>query len=179
LGRVRNREGYNFLLFITKKRKGSLITMEERITNILLVEDNPDHEELIVKEIKNNRIGNKVYVARDGQEALDFLYHQGKYENPKDSPTPEIILLDLKLPKVEGTEVLKRIKSDSTLKVIPVVILTTSSRDEDIAKSYKNGTNSYITKPVKFEEFTKVIKDINLYWMQTNKGIKQQKENRP
>lgn len=143
--------------------------MKKKIISILLIEDNPDHTELIIKELESKML-NTIYPVKDGQEALDFLFHKGKYKDPKKAPRPGLILLDLKLPKVDGAEVLKKIKSDPDLKVIPVVVLTTSVRGEDILESYKNGVNSYIAKPVKFEEFTRVVKKIKLYWILTNRG---------
>jgi len=139
--------------------------------DILLIEDNVDHAELIIKELNNNsRIINMIYWVKDGQEALDFLHRKGDYREPKKSPRPGLILLDLKLPKVDGLDVLKKIKSDKKLKVIPVVVLTTSSQEEDIIKSYENGTNSFISKPLKFDKFVKAIREIKLYWVLTNKG---------
>lgn len=143
--------------------------MKKKIISILLIEDNPDHTELIIKELESKML-NTIYPVKDGQEALDFLFHKGKYKDPKKAPRPGLILLDLKLPKVDGAEVLKKIKSDPALKVIPVVVLTTSERDKDILESYKNGVNSYITKPIKFEEFTRVVREIKLYWILTNRG---------
>lgn len=138
--------------------------------NILLVEDNPDHSVLIIDELKEHGgIINEIYHVKDGEEALDFLYHKNLYEDENKAPVPGLIVLDLKLPKVDGTEVLKKIKSDPDLKSIPVVILTTSAHEEDIARSYKNGTNSFITKPINFEEFIKVVREIKFYWILINK----------
>lgn len=142
--------------------------MNKRPINILLIEDDVDHVELIVKEMKDNRLLNKIYVAKDGQDGLDFLYHKGKYDGPEKVPVPGLILLDLKLPKIDGMEVLKKIKTDPDLKVIPVVVLTTSQRYDDISRSYENGADSYIVKPVKFRQFVNVIKKIKLYWLLTN-----------
>jgi CheY-like chemotaxis protein len=143
--------------------------MQQETISILLVEDNPDHAELVINELKKDGgLINKIYLAKDGQEALDFLYHQGDYEDPEKAPTPGLILLDLNLPKVDGKEVARRVKSDPDLKKIPVVILTTSADQEDIARSYANGINSYITKPVRFSEFARVIREIKLYWVLTN-----------
>lgn len=145
--------------------------MENKPVDILLVEDNPDHSRLIIKELNQaGRMINKIFPVKDGREALDFLFRQGDYKDPANSPRPGLVLLDLKLPRVDGLEVLKKIKSDKILKVIPVVILTTSSHDEDIVKSYQNGTNSYITKPVRFTEFVKVINEIKLYWSLLNRS---------
>jgi len=133
--------------------------------DVLLVEDNPDHVELILKVLRGNNILNEVYVASDGEEALEFLCHRGKY---MEAPRPGLILLDIKLPKVDGIEVLKRIKADPALKSIPVVVLTTSTGERELIESYNLGANSYIIKPVGFEEFAKMIKDLKLYWLVVN-----------
>lgn len=144
-----------------------------KMMDILLIEDNDDHAELIRRELKDKSgLVNEIYRAADGPEALDFLFHQGKYKDPEKYPLPGLILLDLKLPKVDGFEVLKKIKSDSYLCIIPIVILTSSTEEEDVIKSYQNGTNSYITKPVKFIDFIKVVNEIKLYWILTNKNPK-------
>lgn len=132
--------------------------------DILLVEDNPDHVILTKMVFEKYNVANKVYVATDGADAIDFIYHQGKYDNGNNSPRPGLILLDVKLPKIGGFEVLKRLKSDPAYSSIPVVMLTTSSRDEEIARGYAEGANSYVTKPVKFSEFAEKIKNIGLYW---------------
>lgn len=150
--------------------------MSKKPINILLIEDNPDHVELIVKELKNHKLMNRIYVTEDGQSALDFLFRSGKYKDPENAPRPGLILLDLKLPKVDGIEVLKRIKSDPDLKVIPVIVLTTSAREKDIDMSYKNGADSYIVKPVKFQKFSDVINKIKLYWILTNIGPEVEKD---
>ncbi len=142
-----------------------------KMMDILLIEDNDDHAELIRRELQDKSgLVNIIYRAADGPEALDFLFHQGKYKDPEKYPLPGLILLDLKLPKVDGLEVLKKIKSDSNLCIIPIVILTSSPEEEDVIKSYQNGTNSYITKPVKFIDFIKVVNEIKLYWILTNKN---------
>lgn len=132
--------------------------------DILLVEDNPDHVILTKMVFEKYNVANKVYVATDGADAIDFIYHLGKYDNGNNSPRPGLILLDVKLPKIGGFEVLKRLKSDPAYSSIPVVMLTTSSRDEEIARGYAEGANSYVTKPVKFSEFAEKIKNIGLYW---------------
>ena len=142
-----------------------------KMMDILLIEDNDDHAELIRRELQDKSgLVNKIYRAADGPEALDFLFHQWKYKDPEKYPIPGLILLDLKLPKVDGFEVLKKIKSDANLCIIPIVILTSSTEEEDVIKSYQNGTNSYITKPVKFIDFIKVVNEIKLYWILTNKN---------
>jgi len=142
--------------------------MKGKPVAILLVEDNPDHAELTLKALKQNNILNEVYWASDGQEALDFMYHQGKYADGKTSPRPGLILLDIKLPKVDGLEVLKQLKDDPQFKSIPVIMLTTSDRDEEIAKSYAGGANSYVVKPMDFADFMKKVRELKLYWTITN-----------
>ncbi|MFH1951151.1 MAG: response regulator [Pseudomonadota bacterium] len=142
--------------------------MKGKPVDILLVEDDPDHAELTIRALKDNNVLNEVYVVKDGQEALDFVYHRGSYTDRKRYPRPGLILLDIRLPKMDGLEVLKELKADPQLKSIPVVMLTTSERDEEIAESYGAGANSYVVKPVEFEEFTKKVKELNLYWTITN-----------
>ena len=136
--------------------------------DILLVEDNEDHIELTLRALKNNNLINDIHVVKDGQEALDFAYHRGKYQDTERYPRPGLILLDIHLPKVDGLEVLETLKKDPDLKSIPIIMLTTSSRDEEIVKSYAGGANSYVTKPVDFEEFVKKIKYMKLYWTIVN-----------
>ncbi|MBI4620147.1 MAG: response regulator [Desulfobacterales bacterium] len=143
--------------------------MNSEPVKMLLVEDNDDHVELTKRALRENGILNDIYVVKDGQEALDFLYHRGKYSDKTKAPRPGLILLDVKLPKIDGFEVLEKIKSDPDLKLIPVIMLTTSSRDEEIAKGYAGGANSYVTKPVDFNEFVNKIKSIRLYWVLVNK----------
>ena len=142
--------------------------MQGKPVDILLVEDNPDHAELTIKALKQNNVSNEVYVVNDGQEALDFMYHRGKYADEKNFPRPGLILLDIRLPKVDGIEVLKQLKDDPQFKSIPVIMLTTSDRDEEIAKSYADGANSYVVKPMDFEEFMKKVRELKLYWTITN-----------
>jgi len=139
--------------------------MNPQPVDILLVEDNADHVELILKALRNNNILNEVHVASNGEEALDFLYQRGNYA---DAPRPGLILLDIKLPGVDGIEVLRLIKADVKLRQIPVVMLTTTSDEKEVVKSYSLGANSYIVKPVDFEHFIKVIKDLKLYWFIIN-----------
>ncbi len=140
--------------------------MAERI--ILLVEDNPDDEALAVRALKKNNILNEVVVAHDGAEALDFLFGTGKYEGRDINQQPEVILLDLKLPKVDGLEVLRRIREDERTKYLPVVVLTSSNEEKDLVKSYKLGANSYIRKPVDFKQFTEAVSQLKLYWLLLN-----------
>jgi CheY-like chemotaxis protein len=131
---------------------------------ILLVEDNPDHAFLAMEGIKTAGLDNKVKVVEDGQEALDYLYREGKYNDEEEYPVPDLILLDIRLPKKNGIEVLEIIKKDDKLKNIPVIMLTSSKRDEDILESYHFGANSYVTKPVNFKEFSEKLKELQLYW---------------
>jgi len=138
--------------------------MKGKPVDILLVEDNPDHAELTLKALKQNNILNEVYVVNDGQEALDFMFHRGKYADGKKFPRPGLILLDIKLPKVDGLEVLKQLKADPQFKSIPIIMLTTSDRDEEIAESYAGGANSYVVKPMDFEDFMKKVRKLKLYW---------------
>ena len=129
---------------------------------ILLAEDNPD-DVLITKRAWNKgRIRNKLYVVNDGEEALEFLFKQGEYSN---APTPGLMLLDLKMPRVDGFEVLTKIKQDTKLKVLPIIVLTTSNRDQDIQRAYSLGCNSYILKPVSYEKFIDAVNTIKTYWM--------------
>jgi CheY-like chemotaxis protein len=133
---------------------------------ILFVEDNPDDVELTLLAFKKYNFSNKIIVARDGQEALDILFPSK--EKSKKSKLPDIILLDLKLPKVSGLEVLKEIKTHPETKIIPVIVLTTSNEERDLRDSYRLGVNSYIRKPVKFNKFVEVVKQLGLYWILLN-----------
>lgn len=135
---------------------------------ILLVEDNPDDVVLTERALKKARIANKVVVARDGVEALDFLFGTGAYSGRDTSATPELVLLDLKLPKLDGLEVLQRLRDDQRTRLLPVVVLTSSREDRDLTRSYELGANSYIRKPVDFKQFAKAVKDLGLYWLVLN-----------
>ena len=139
--------------------------MNPKSIDILLIEDNPDHVELIIKALRNNNVLNEVHVVTSGEAAMDFLYQRGEYAN---AARPGLILLDIKLPAMDGMEFLRRIKADPKLKPIPVVVLTTSAGEKEIVESYGCGANSYIVKPVDFEEFVKVIKEVKLYWVVVN-----------
>ncbi len=137
---------------------------------ILLVEDNPDDEALTLRALKKNNIMNEVVVARDGEEALDYLFGTGKYAGRDTSAQPQVILLDLQLPKINGIEVLKRLRADPRTALQPVVILTTSSEERDIISSYASGANSYIRKPVDFNQFIEAVKQLGLYWLVLNES---------
>jgi two-component system response regulator len=142
--------------------------MVENSIEILLVEDNPNDVELALHALKNNKIANSIHVVRDGVEALEFLFETGANAGKAINPRPKVILLDLKLPKLNGLEVLKRIKSDERTQMIPVVVLTSSSEERDIVESYRLGVNSFITKPVDFEQFTEAVRQLGLYWLLLN-----------
>ncbi|MDD5171331.1 MAG: response regulator [Syntrophales bacterium] len=137
--------------------------MDEKI--ILLVEDNPDDVALTLRAFKKNNIMNKVVVAKDGVEALDYLFGTGKYAGKGSNPLPVVILLDLKLPKIDGMEVLSRIRQDERTKLIPVVILTSSTERTDVANGYKLGANGYVRKPVEFNQFADAMRCLGLYWL--------------
>ena len=134
---------------------------------ILLVEDDPKDVELTLTALEEYNLANEVVVVRDGEEALDYLYSRGKYQS-RSSDNPAVILLDLKLPKVDGLEVLKQIKSDAKLKMIPVVVLTSSKEEKDMVTSYKLGVNAYVVKPVDFHEFVNAIKELGVFWAVIN-----------
>jgi two-component system response regulator len=137
---------------------------------ILLVEDNASDAEMTIRALKKNNLGNKLMHLKDGAEALDFLFAEGEYTGRDMGSKPKVILLDLKMPKVNGMEVLTKIRTDDRTKKIPVVILTSSSEDPDIQACYALGANSYVVKPVEFEEFYKAISNLGLYWIIVNKS---------
>ncbi len=136
---------------------------------ILLVEDNPDDEALTLRALKKNRIANRIDIARDGAEALDYLFARGKYEHLKSETLPQLVLLDLKLPKIDGHEVLKQLRKNDRTRRIPIVILTSSSEERDIICGHDNGANSYIKKPVDFNQFIDAIEQLGLYWLVLNR----------
>lgn len=144
--------------------------MTERPLDILLVEDNPDDLELTIHALRENRLANRIEVARDGQAALDYLFGKGEFAGRDRFDKPRMVLLDLKLPKVNGLEVLRAIKGDETTRTIPVVVLTSSREDRDVVESYHLGVNSYIQKPVSFSEFTHAVSQLGMYWMLLNAG---------
>jgi len=135
---------------------------------ILLVEDNPDDEKLTLRAMKKNNILNDIIVVRDGAEALDFLFGEGKYEGRETDVSPQVILLDINLPKIGGLEVLRRIRENERTCLYPVVILTSSREEKDLVESYKLGANSYICKPVDFNQFSESIRQLGLYWLVLN-----------
>jgi two-component system response regulator len=143
--------------------------MEQQQIEILLVEDNPYEAELTIRNLKKHHLANKLLHIDDGAEALDFIFSEGKYKTNGVVQTPKLILLDLKLPKVDGLEILRRIKADPVTKMIPVVVLTSSNQEKDIIESYKLGANSYIVKPVDFDAFSKAVAELGMYWVLLNK----------
>jgi len=136
--------------------------------NILLVEDNPDDVELTLRALRKHKLANHIEIARDGEEALDFLFCRGAYANRSFDHPPRLVLLDLKLPKVDGLEVLRALKSDPRTKAIPVVILTSSREEKDMVNSYKLGVNAYIQKPVDFKQFSEMVESTGLFWLVVN-----------
>jgi len=141
---------------------------EANIVEILIVEDNQQDLDLALRALRKANLANRVHAARDGQEALDFLFCEGSHSGRKIENEPKVILLDLKLPKVDGLEVLQRIKSDPRTKWIPVVVLTSSKEQNDVVESYDLGVNSYIVKPVNFEQFSEMVQKLGMYWLLLN-----------
>ena len=137
---------------------------------ILLVEDNPDDIELTMRAFRKNKIANDVVITRDGAEALDYLFCQGNFAGRDAEDTPKLILLDLKLPKLDGLQVLERLRADERTRLTPVVILTSSKEEHDLVSSYKNGANSYVRKPVDFNKFVEAVRQIGLYWLLINES---------
>ncbi|MFA4825551.1 MAG: response regulator [Methanoregula sp.] len=136
--------------------------------HILLVEDNEAHAELVIRGMRDQQVANKIHHVSDGEQALDYLFGRGAYSDPVENPRPNFVLLDLRLPRVDGLEVLRTIKTTPDLLRIPVVILTSSDAESDIAKSYDYHANSYVVKPLDFRTFTKLMKDLGFYWLGWN-----------
>jgi CheY-like chemotaxis protein len=145
---------------------------DANMVEVLLVEDNPEDLELALRSLRKAKVANHIQVARDGVEALDFIFCEGPYSARKITDAPRVVLLDLKLPKIDGLEVLRRVKSDPRTKVIPVVVLTSSKEQSDIIESYGLGVNSYIVKPVDFEKFSEAVSHLGLYWLLFNEPPK-------
>jgi len=137
---------------------------------IMLVEDNANDEELTLRALRKSNIANEVFVARDGQEAVDFLFGTGRHAGREPTTMPAVILLDLKLPKLNGIDVLQRIRADARTRLIPVVVLTSSSEDEDMLRSYQSGANSYVRKPIEFSAFANAVTQLGMYWMLINQA---------
>lgn len=142
--------------------------MEDKV--ILLVEDNPDDEALTLRAFKKNNIKNGMVVVRDGAEALDYLFGAGRYAGRDMTDLPQVVLLDLKLPKVDGLEVLRRVRADERTRLLPVVILTSSREEQDLVNGYRLGCNSYVRKPVNFDEFVEAARQLGLYWLVLNEA---------
>jgi len=146
---------------ITKRTTGALL-------KILLVEDNPAHAELIIRSLEDHKMHSDIYHVSDGEMALDFLYQRGEFSDPQENPQPHVILLDIRMPKMSGLEVLKEIKASQSLRHIPVVILTTSEAEQDVKLAYENYANSYLVKPVEFSKFIDLMEEIGYYWLGWN-----------
>lgn len=143
--------------------------MRDKLVEVLLVEDNPDDVELAMHALEKYNVANRIHVARDGVEALDFLFCRGEYAERSADSGPKVILLDLKLPRVDGLEVLRAVKADERTAVIPVVVMTASNEERDIVQSYRLGVNSFIVKPVDFDQFVEAMRAIGFYWLLLNK----------
>jgi CheY-like chemotaxis protein len=135
---------------------------------VLLVEDNDDHAELVRRQLGNHAVNAHLTRVADGQEALDYLFHDGRFEDPQSSPRPHVIFLDLRLPKVDGLEVIKIIKESEDLRKIPIVVLTTSEAERDLTRAYVNHANSYVVKPVDFQQFRDLMNELGIYWLNWN-----------
>ncbi len=135
---------------------------------ILHVEDNPDHSNLVARTLQNHRVANKVFLVEDGEAALDYLLRRREYADPEKSPRPHVILLDLRIPKIDGQEVLRAIKTTDKLSNIPVVVLTSSDAEKDIVEAYEHHANSYLVKPVGFDSFTEMMEGLGFYWLGWN-----------
>ncbi len=143
--------------------------MQGKSLVILLVEDNPDHTELILRNFEEHRVANRIYHVSDGEQALNYLHRRDEFADTTKSPRPDLILLDLRLPKIDGLEVLKEIKAHQDLQRIPVVVLTSSEAERDLNSAYLNRANSYLVKPVDFDKFTELMDDLGFYWLAWNR----------
>jgi two-component system response regulator len=137
---------------------------------VLLVEDNPDDEELALRAFRKHKIANNIVVARDGVEALDYLFATGPHESRDPEALPSVILLDLNLPKIDGIEVLRRVRADDRTRLLPVVVMTSSKEEKDMIESYQLGANSYVRKPIKFDDFVEATRQLGLYWLVLNEA---------
>jgi CheY-like chemotaxis protein len=144
--------------------------MNLQSVEILLVEDSPEDAELAMRALRKQNLANKLHLVRDGAEALDYLFATGSYAGRNIEHTPKVVLLDLKLPKVDGLEVLRRIKADARTKRVPVVVMTSSREERDVIESYELGVNSYVVKPVDFEQFMRAVSELGLYWLLLNQA---------
>ena len=142
--------------------------MQGEAVEILLVEDDPDHAELIIRGLEDNLVANRIHHVSDGEAALDYLFRRGEYADGEKSPRPHLILLDLRLPKIDGLEVLREIKADGEMRPIPVVVLTSSAAESDMARAGDNYANSYLVKPVEFDPFRRMMRDLGFYWLVWN-----------
>jgi two-component system response regulator len=142
------------------------------VVEVLLVEDNPRDAELTIRALKRHNLANQLFHVEDGAEALDFLFARGKYQGRKSDTSPKVVLLDLKLPRVNGLEVLRLMKADPTLRAIPVVVVTSSAEDPDMQAAYQLGANSYVVKPVQFESFMEAMSKLGVYWLMVNHPLK-------
>jgi len=145
---------------------------DKDIVEVLLVEDNPRDAELTIRALKKHNLANQLFHVEDGAEALDFLFRRGKYEGRQADISPKVVLLDLKLPKVNGLEVLRTMKSDPRVRTIPVIMVTSSAEDPDIKAAYDLGANGYVIKPVQFDEFMEAISRLGIYWLMVNHPMK-------
>jgi two-component system response regulator len=143
-----------------------MIQINDRPAVILLAEDDPGDQELTRRALEEGQHRNELHIVKDGEEALDYLFRRGKYQNPASSPRPDLLLLDLNMPKIDGRQVLQRIRNDASLRRLAVVVLTTSQHEEDIVRTYDLGANSYITKPIELQQFMHVIQALEDYWLQ-------------
>lgn len=145
--------------------------MNAEEVDILLVEDNQEDVDLVLHALRRERLANRIFVVRDGEEALDFLFCRGTFASKSPDHSPKLVLLDLKLPKIDGMEVLTQVKSDARTRTIPVVIMTSSKEERDLVASYNLGVNSYIQKPVDFDKFRETVKNVGLYWLLINESL--------